>query len=267
MKRLLFGCLLACSLFAAGTVQTATQQMGNTNNWVAAFYWTGDASTGSVPNTSIGLQCCIGYYVSQVEIVPGSAVAPTPNYSVVVNDPAGADVLDGAAAALSNTSAQSFAASTTATPIQGSLTLAVSGNSVASATGTVLVFMSKPGTIQANGSGLGTSLGIGSWQYPALQNGWSNSPLYPVRYRGETGSGIVRLGGVATVNPFNNSTIFTLPRAYWPLKTVALIAAGTATGNNQSLAVSIGTTGKVSVGGGFSGSTQLNFDGLTFPTT
>jgi hypothetical protein len=139
--------LLAWSGHAAGSVQQSVYQLAQTNNWVVAFIWTGDASSGSVPNTAAQLSgCCQGYLITQVETVPGST-APTNGYSVAINDAAGVDALAGAAASLSSTTAQSFAASTSAPPVQGSFTLVITGQSVASAKGTVYVFLSKPGTV------------------------------------------------------------------------------------------------------------------------
>jgi hypothetical protein len=146
-NKILIGLIAACALHAAGTVQQSLSQLGSTNNWVVAFNWTGDASTGSVPNTAAqGLSCCQGYIITQVETVPGST-APTSGYSVAINDPSGVDVLQGAAASLSATNAQTFAASSAAPPLQGTFTLVITGQSVASATGRVYVFLTKPGTV------------------------------------------------------------------------------------------------------------------------
>lgn len=149
MKRLLLLAAIALPAFAAGTVQVSNYQLGNTNTWVAAFNWTADAGNGSVPQTKIPLAtCCQGYNVSVVETVPGSP-APTAGYAVAITDGAGVDVLGGSAVALSASTAQSFPASPAATPIQGTLTLVLTGNSVASAKGVVYVFLSKPGQINA----------------------------------------------------------------------------------------------------------------------
>lgn len=146
--------LAAGGAFAAGTVQQSISKLGGTENWVLAFRWTGDASTGSVPLTpanarsadggSIGnLQ---GYLITQVETVPGGP-APTNGYSVSIADAAGVDALGGAASSCSSTAAQSFAAAASAPPVQGTFNLVISGQSVASAQGTVYVFLQKPGTV------------------------------------------------------------------------------------------------------------------------
>ena len=148
MRLILFG-LLAVTAFAAGNVQTTNYQLGNTNTWVAAFNWTADTD-GSVPVTKIPLaNCCQGYNVSVVETVPNSP-SPTSGYAVAITDGAGVDVLGGAGVALSSSAAQSFGASPAATPIQGTLNLVLTGNSVSGAKGAIYVFMSKPGTFNAS---------------------------------------------------------------------------------------------------------------------
>lgn len=133
---------------AAGTVQQADPaQLGQTNTYVVAFYWTGDASSGSIPVTTAQLRgCCAGYFFTQVEIVPGSP-APTSGYSLAVNSSAGVDILGGAAASLSAVTPQAFAAAASAAPLSGTFSLAITGQSVAAAKGTVFVYLQKPGTV------------------------------------------------------------------------------------------------------------------------
>lgn len=152
---------LAISAFAAGSVQqTDAQQLGQTNVYVLTFYWTGDASNGSVPVTSAKIgNCCQGYLITQVETVPGSP-APTGGYSIAINDAAGVDALNGAAASLSGSTAQSFAASSASPPIQGTFSLVITGQSVAGAKGSVFVYLAKPGTV--NLASLTRGIGGGS---------------------------------------------------------------------------------------------------------
>lgn len=158
MKSLFAVILFAVSAFAQGRVQQTTTQLGNTNNWVVAFNWTGDTSSGAVPATVARLDnCCQGYLITQVETVPGS-VAPTSGYSVAINDAAGVDTLGGVGASLSNTAAQSFPTSLSSPPVQGTFSLVITGQSVGGATGKVYVFLSKPG--QVNVAALGGSQGF-----------------------------------------------------------------------------------------------------------
>lgn len=143
-KLLLF--MLATSAFAAGTVQQTASKLGNTDNWVVAFQWTGDSGTGSVPVTNAtGIAQLQGYLITAVETTPGSP-APSSGYSLAVKDPSGFDILAGAAVSLSATVPESFAASTAAPPLQGTFSVTITGNAVASARGSVFVFLSKPGS-------------------------------------------------------------------------------------------------------------------------
>src|ERR1039458_561377 len=116
LKKLILILGVAWVAHGAGTVQQSVSQLGTTNNWVVAMNWTGDQSNGSVSSTPAQLGgCCQGYLVVQVEMVPKSP-APTNGYSVQITDAAGVDVLGGAAASLSSTTPQAFAAAASAPP-------------------------------------------------------------------------------------------------------------------------------------------------------
>lgn len=140
MKRLLLFIALVSVAHAAGTVQQNLQNVGS-NVFAFSFNWTGDSVTGSVPATtaqgSLQLQ---GYRVISIETTPGSP-APTNGYSITLIDTAGVDIMAGAAASLSSTSGQSFAGSPTAPPLYGSFAFTVTGNSVASAKGSAVVYL------------------------------------------------------------------------------------------------------------------------------
>lgn len=152
------------TLFAAGSVQQTTSQLGQTNNWVIALYWTGDSTTGSVPQTLAQqlAACCQGYLITQVETVP-SLPAPTAGYAVAITDAAGVDTLGGAAGSLSASVAQSFAAAANAPPVNGTLKLIITGQSVASAKGAVFIFLSKPGTVNLAKLGGGVGASSANW--------------------------------------------------------------------------------------------------------
>lgn len=157
MKKALLAVFLAGTAYGAAGVQQSINQLGQTGNWVLAFNWTADGG-GLVPSTAAKLQgCCNGYFITQVETVPGSP-SPTNGYGVQITDSAGVDALGGAAAAVSASIPQAWAAAATATPIQGNFNLVLTGNSVASASGIVYVFLQKPGTVnlaKINGGGGG----------------------------------------------------------------------------------------------------------------
>lgn len=171
MKRLWILALLAVSCFAAGTVQQTLTRLGETNRYVVAFQWTGDASSGSVPATVADIKnCCQGWTFTNVTIKPGSP-APTAGYAVKITDSSGADVLAGAAASLSATDSVTYAASSDAAPVNGSFSLVLTGNSVASAKGTVLVYLEKPGTVNMasfRGSTLGVNAVLGKLNLTTL---------------------------------------------------------------------------------------------------
>ncbi len=161
MRKLhLFALLVLCSLraFAVGTVTEAVTQIGTSAYYIITFNWTGDASTGSVPVTAFTGVCappvlvCTatqgnypgvlqGMIVLSVETTPGSP-APTNGYGVKIVDVSGADALGGAAASTSSTLSQSWAPATSAPPMSATgFSLSISGQSVASAKGTVYMFL------------------------------------------------------------------------------------------------------------------------------
>jgi hypothetical protein len=146
VRNLLIGLLCSVSAFGAASVQQSIDQLGTSGTYVLSFSWEA-ASDGTVPVTASKLQgCCQGYAVSVVETIPGN-VAPTSGYSVQILDGAGVDVLGGGAASLSATAGQTFISSPTATPLQGAISLSISGQAVSGAKGRVMVFLQKPGTI------------------------------------------------------------------------------------------------------------------------
>lgn len=147
MKKLIAFLCLAGGAFGAGTVQQTASKLGNTDNWVIAFQAVGDASNGTFPTTTAqGIAQLQGYLITAVETSPGTP-APSAGYSVTVKDPSGFDVLAGAAASLSATVPEAFAASTAAPPLQGTFTVTITGSSVASAHTSVYVFLSKPNQV------------------------------------------------------------------------------------------------------------------------
>lgn len=106
--------------------------------------WTGDATDGSVPNTTLELSGTIERVVTN----PGST-APTANYDIVIEDQDGIDVMQGALANrhTSNseevipTKAGSAASTFSKITVHGTHTFKLTNNSVASATGTVIIYM------------------------------------------------------------------------------------------------------------------------------
>lgn len=128
----------------AGSVTVVSKQVSDEVLVIQAA-WTGDASDGSVPNTTVVLPQAM-WLVSMLT-KPG-ATQPTDNYDIALNDGLGVDVLGGAGANRDTANGEQVV------PAVGSFngprfckagahTLAISGNSVNSAIGTIQLFFSK----------------------------------------------------------------------------------------------------------------------------
>lgn len=151
-KLLALAALLSGVLFGAGTVASSCVQVGQGPVWTVTFSWTADASAATVPSTVApcsGQFSLQGYVLLQVETVPGSP-SPTTSYSATLTDSYGLDLAGGQLSALSSSAAQNFAI--TAPPLIGPLTLAILGNSVNSAQGTVILWLA-PGNYAHRGAG------------------------------------------------------------------------------------------------------------------
>jgi len=155
MKKLAFllGLFLFVEAFAAGTVTVTrdTKPYGKDSQVkhveVITIDWTGDSSDGSVPEVGVPIA---GYVVKAVTN-PGST-APTSNYDIALEDPED-NALDALSAALNNRHttnteqvypmiAGSPGAVTSGAPfLLGSYNFSLSGNSVASATGRLILYV------------------------------------------------------------------------------------------------------------------------------
>lgn len=203
---------------AVGTVTSTLAQIGTSQNYVLTYSWTADASAGTIPATSAALLVSTmpvqGMFILAVETIPGSP-APTNLYSVAVKDDSGFDVLNGtAAAAVSSTNAQGWTVATSVGPLNGSLTLAVTGNLVNSAQGIVKVFLGK--NLLARG-GSGGSGGGGTVTQVNNGTGITGGPI--------TTSGAIGLASIAdadilanisgaTAAPIPNTLSATLDHAF-----------------------------------------------------
>lgn len=131
--------------FAAGTIsytKTSVSFGGGHKTWVYAITWVGDASTGSVPALSLP---GMSGYVMKIVTDPGSP-APTANYDMVLNSPDGDDAAMGAIQNRHTTNTEAAYPVTAAGQLPaylpgGTYSFAISNNSVASATGTIKIYM------------------------------------------------------------------------------------------------------------------------------
>lgn len=141
----------------AGTLaQTVSQSRnGNLKIWTVNLAWTAGGSgafTSTALSTADVMSKVGGLYLFRMKTIPGtSGAAPTDNYDITLLDSDGLDILGGAGANRSTNAIQR------AVPRQddvvelygpvyadpAGLTLAIAGNSNASATGTVKLYFSE----------------------------------------------------------------------------------------------------------------------------
>jgi hypothetical protein len=103
--------------------------------------WVADSGDGSVTAISLGR---VNGVIERMVTVPGSP-APTADYDITVTDSNSVDVMGGAGADRSDTTAQEAASAldTFRRRVSDTLTLSISGNSVNSAAGTVRLYVRK----------------------------------------------------------------------------------------------------------------------------
>lgn len=124
----------------AGTISYTHEKTGNVR--VVRVNWTGDASDGSVPSLVLP---AFGGRLLALETNPG-ATAPTTLYDIAVTDQHGHDVLQGVGTNRHATSTEKVAVVYSGTAIhppvaQGdTLTLALTNNSAAAATGEIDIY-------------------------------------------------------------------------------------------------------------------------------
>lgn len=166
LKRFFTLALLVIPLFGAGSVvQVGPTRLstgsGNLvgNTWTLTLTVTGDASTGSVPDTvlnsaGIDIPSSDGMTIVSMVTDPGSP-APTTLYDIVITDARGYDLLGGTGANRSATVTEN-AAPTAPVPINGAITFSLSNNSVASAVVTVVITMTNSTVAKNGGSSSGS---------------------------------------------------------------------------------------------------------------
>lgn len=146
--------LCARPVCADGSVTQILSYTANPTKMVLTFLWTGDASNGTVPSTDTSTVITAeisGMNITTIETIPGSgAAAPTNGYDITLINANGIDMAGGKLASRSSTLPEQIICRVNATdeiyitpPVTGVLTLVVTGNSVASATGVVVVNLER----------------------------------------------------------------------------------------------------------------------------
>jgi hypothetical protein len=143
--------LVSIPCFGAGSVTQTVELLGSgIEKYVVTFAWTGSADDGTVPSTvtnSIISALLKGKYITEVRTYPGTT-GPTTLYDIELQDSLGFDVMGGSLHDRSATvKERAIPVMITGiyggTMLDGALTLAITNNSVHSATGTVKIFLSR----------------------------------------------------------------------------------------------------------------------------
>ncbi|HOD75263.1 MAG TPA: hypothetical protein PKJ17_04505 [Syntrophorhabdaceae bacterium] len=108
------------------------------------------AVTDDTAGTTLSLTGLEGYFLCSMETNPGTT-APTDDYDIVINTAGGADLLGGAGAnrdtantEIAYPTVDSTSGQKGCVPINSTLSFALSGNSVSSATVAVKLFLMRP---------------------------------------------------------------------------------------------------------------------------
>ncbi len=129
--------------WAAGSCTVSIFTTGNPTLKVVTFAWTGDATSGSVPNTAMpgGIAAELnGWYAFKALTISGTP-APTNLYDITLEDVNGIDIFAGALMNRSRTAAEATPA--VVWPLEGPLTLKITNQTDAGAKGTLKVYFSK----------------------------------------------------------------------------------------------------------------------------
>jgi len=141
--KIILWCLVAvlCLFFTAPVMAAGSV----TQSWTSptlTFSWVGDVSGGGVPAEISELE--FNAYVCLVVTNPGTT-APTDNYDITLTDEDGIDIMGGQLAnrdtADSESAVPKIGTVYGCRPIDGTITLNITNNSVNSATGTVKVWI------------------------------------------------------------------------------------------------------------------------------
>lgn len=135
-----------------GTVIQSLKLIPNTDKAILTFNFIADDTAATVPATPTSAEITSeiqGMYIIQVVTNPG-LVAPQDNWAITITDDDGLDLMGGTLVARSDTLTQRAIPRIDTTYgifggaiIPGTITLNISGNNVNSATGTVILYLSR----------------------------------------------------------------------------------------------------------------------------
>lgn len=160
----------AVSLFAAGTItQTSVicvnAQPGAACSPINGVYavtvtFVADAADGSVPTLNLArtgpvLQNTDGLYIYEIDTDPGSP-APTDNWDITMVNSRGLDLMGGGCLNRDTSNSERCFAASANPPLNGNTTITITGNSVNSATGVLVVYLAVNGALRASAGGVGS---------------------------------------------------------------------------------------------------------------
>jgi hypothetical protein len=183
MKKIMFTLfsllLLSSFAFASQTITDVKDVNGMSSFKVITISWTAAANGSVTPESisDINTHEVKGMYLSSIETNPGSP-APTELYDIVVTDVNGLDIFGANCLDRSSSITENCFPLNGSKPIDSSLTITISNNSVNSATGTIklyftksIIYISSGGT---SGSGSTENGGRTTTAAPTYSNGTDN---------------------------------------------------------------------------------------------
>lgn len=143
--------VLPSLVIATGTgTYTASYNQDQATNYKAKVLTVSITDDGSGTTVALVSTDVMGYFLCAMETNPGST-APTDNYDIVINSAGGADILGGAGANRDTATTEiayptidSTSGQKGCVPVDGALSLVLSGNSVANATVEIKLFLARP---------------------------------------------------------------------------------------------------------------------------
>ena len=202
--------LISAQTYNVAPQTTVTNPNSTTTNGtvyrVAALQWVGDSSSGSVPTITTDSRTFVqtggdtltqffnGYYMYAVVAQPSTTTAPTNGYGVTITNSASLDILGGSMSSVSSSVAQYFTPTTGL--VTGTLTIKVTGNSVAS--GSAILYLYAANTSPGSGGG-------GTWG--SITGTLSNQTDLNTALSGKQATNSVMANPIVTASPSSTGTV------------------------------------------------------------